>query len=174
MSHFCVLHPSIAITNYCDTCKDVVCQSCTSLGPHADLRHSIIPLHEAVSVKKQFYLAYRDNEVIPLRERVSLKILQLEREQEEYGKGRKVIEKDISLEFEGINSRIVGKINQDIIRRQTEIRANQEVLNTIDDLAYSFEGLAQFPQRFLMCYKQFDSKLKQLESINILQGESIK
>lgn len=119
MSHLCVLHPNIAITNYCDTCKDVVCESCTSFGPHADLRHRIIHLDEAVSVKKEFYLAYRDNEVIPLREKVSLKILQLEREQEEYAKDRKVIEKDINLEFEGINSRIAAKINQEIIKRQT-------------------------------------------------------
>jgi hypothetical protein len=122
-----------------------------------------------VHIKKEFYLSYRDNEVYPLRERVSYKILQLEKEQEQYLNDRKVIEKDVNIEFEGINSRIALKINQEIIKRQTEIKANQEIINKIEDLAYSFEGLVQFPQRFLICYKQFDAQLKQLESLSIFQ-----
>jgi len=36
------------------------------------------------------------------------------------------------------------------------------MINQIDDLTYSFDAVFQFPQMFLLCYKQFHQQLKTL------------
>lgn len=81
MEHKCTLHPTVILTNFCDTCKDVVCSSCIQFGPHADIRHQIFTIDEAVEIKKTFFHAFIDAEVNPLREKTSLRILTLEKEQ---------------------------------------------------------------------------------------------
>lgn len=57
----CALHSNSFLTSYCDVCKDVVCEQCIKFGPHADIRHKIITIEEAVHIKKEFYLTYRDS-----------------------------------------------------------------------------------------------------------------
>lgn len=42
MSRKCILHPNQQLISFCETCKDVACQLCTKLGPHADIRHQIL------------------------------------------------------------------------------------------------------------------------------------
>ena len=44
MSRNCILHPNQQLISYCETCKDVTCQLCTQLGPHADIRHQILDI----------------------------------------------------------------------------------------------------------------------------------
>ena len=77
------------------------------------------------------------------------------------------MEKDIALEFEAMAGKIEGLVGRQTIRRQTEIKNYQGVLNSLEDLVYSFDGVVQFPQRFLLCYKQFHLQLKQLETMTI-------
>jgi hypothetical protein len=64
-------------------------------------------------------------------------------------------------------------ITQEVIRRQTEIKNYQEIINHCDDLVYSFDSVAQFPQRFLLCYKQFHQQLKQLENLDYSQDKNV-
>lgn len=37
----------------------------------------------------------------------------------------------------------------------------------MEDLVYSFDGVVQFPQRFLLCYRQFHQQLKNLETMTL-------
>ena len=46
---------------------------------------------------------------------------------------------------------------------QTEIKYYQNYLNTLDDLAYSFEKTAEDPYNFLLLYQDFNLQLKKIE-----------
>ncbi len=37
----------------------------------------------------------------------------------------------------------------------------------MEDLVYSFDAVVQLPQRFLLCYKQFNHQLKLLETMTL-------
>ena len=41
------------------------------------------------------------------------------------------------------------------------------MLNVLEDLVYSFDSVVQFPQRFLLSYRQLHQQLKQLETITL-------
>ena len=107
-------------------------------------------------------MAFVEQEVVPLKERATERIKSLVEKQQRTREERKVVEKDVNLEFEGIERRIKLAGSQQMIERQTELKHHQQVINSIDDLAYSFEGVNRLPQRFLMGYKQFHQQLKAL------------
>jgi hypothetical protein len=134
-----------------------------------------MPLDEASNLRQMFYIAFRDKEIRPVLEKVYGHLSALANREALLAKERKVIEKDIAIEFEGITSRIESLVGRRIVKKQTEIKNYQEVLNRMEDLVYSFDGVVQFPQRFLLSYRQFHTQLKTLErmTINIhSQGES--
>ncbi len=75
---------------------------------------------------------------------------------------RNTIMKDILLEFEAIDQRVKEKAEKSTLQHQTEIKYYQAYLNSLDDLAYTFEKTASDPYNLLMLYQDFTSQLKSL------------
>jgi hypothetical protein len=56
-----------------------------------------------------------------------------------------VIEKDIKIEFEGINNRLNDKQTLVIIAKQTEIKHLQHFVYTFDDISSAFDAVYENP-----------------------------
>jgi hypothetical protein len=76
---------------------------------------------------------------------------------------RNIIMKDILLEFEAIDQRVKEKAEKNTLQYQTQIKYYQAYLNSLDDLAYTFEKTASDPYNLLILYQDFTNQLKNLE-----------
>ena len=54
-------------------------------------------------------------------------------------------------------------INKEVIVKQTNIKHNEELVNRIDDLTYSFDSIVRAPAKMLLMYKKINEQLVQLE-----------
>ena len=70
--------------------------------------------------------------------------------------------KDIMLDFEAIDQRTKEKAEKSTLQHQTEIKYYQGYLNSLDDLAYTFDNIASDPYNFLILYQDFSNQLKSL------------
>ena len=47
------------------------------------------------------------------------------------------------------------------------------MVNVLEDLVYSFDQVVQFPQRFLLCYRELNKRIRGLENRTLMiHGES--
>lgn len=73
------------------------------------------------------------------------------------------------LEFEAIDNRTRQKSEKKVLEYQTEIKYYQGYLNSLDDLAYTFEKTASDPYNLLILYQDIITQLKTLELKEIKQ-----
>ena len=74
----CALHPAVLITHFCESCKDLVCQTCIEKQPHSGASHQIKPLSESANLRRNYYMHYLSTEVNPMRERIEDRLVKIE------------------------------------------------------------------------------------------------
>ena len=108
-----------------------------------------------------------------MRERVDERLSLISQLKEEALDNKRVIEKDINIEFEGISDRLNDKLEEKIIKRQTDVKHLEYFVQSLDDLNETFDSIYQNPHAFLVVYKTLDIEINKLESIesNILSAQ---
>lgn len=69
-----------------------------------------------------------------MRERVDERLSLISQLKEEALDNKRVIEKDINIEFEGISDRLNDKLEEKIIKRQTDVKHLEYFVQSLDDL----------------------------------------
>lgn len=98
----CNLHKGQLLDHYCETCQDAICLSCRTEGPHSNSLHRTLPLVESAQMRIGHFMEYIIKTVHPLLLKAAQRVIDLSNTQKKLDDARKVIAKDIALEYESI------------------------------------------------------------------------
>jgi hypothetical protein len=141
VAKICMLHNK-PLVYFCDTCEELLCSDCTTMGPHNTQLHRICNLEEAFRYRFEMINKAIYTSIMPKRQQLIGQIVRLDRRLDEIKTVKGVIERDIRNEYAAIMERLRSAegvksavLQHDIAEIQKDITRIDQCLDFVSDVS---------------------------------------